>query len=1060
MNKVAVVLMCGWLLYAARATSPSAHTPSSLPVETTAARPVSFSVSEGTWMSVDVSPDGRTLVFDLLGDIYTLPIEGGRARRITDGRAYDTQPRWAPDGTAIAFASDRSGSDNLWIIAADGSGARAVTTERDGGLTAPAWSPDGRYIVVRKDPTLNRRGSSELWLYNRDGGRGVQLTTRSEVAGFNPNGPVFSHDGRWVYFAHGNRVLDFTWVAWQIWRLDRRSGEVSQMTTGYRGAVRPAVAPDGRHLAFIRRDHAQSALVLRDLDTGMERDIRTGLDRDDQRGTTDYDAYPGFSFTPDGKSIVLATGGRIQRIATDGSAASDIPFTADVAFDLPERPVFRHRVSDDPVKARVIRWPQFTPQKDLVFETLGKLWIRRGDGTTQRLTRDAHREYAPAISPDGRWLAYVSWDDAAGGQLWKVPLGDAPTRRATMLTRVARQYANPAWSPDGSKIVLSWRPPNVGSSANVWEDDAWHAIVWVPSEGGETQTVTMVRPRTTGRWYPVPRFSADGSRIFFIIASSPTRNDLVSVALDGTGRRAHAQFRYVEEAAVSPDGRQLAFVSMEDVYLADLPALADKPLEIDLDRPSMPLRRVADAGAYLAWTADGRALTWSHGDTVYRTAIDPARSLQPGDTPAVEAIRVDVSAPRALPTTTTLLRGARLITMRGSEVIERGDLLVRGGRIVAVGPSGSLNIPADTQVVDVAGKTVIPGLVDAHWHGHYQGQEIFPQHKWQYLADLAYGLTTAREVSAPTRDTVAQADLIETGDTIGPRVFGTGWPLFFGREGGANQVVQIESLEDARRHVRRLKRSGVTWVKQYLQPRREQRQWLQQAALEEGLMITAEGGGLKVQTTMVMDGYTNFEHGVPVAPLYQDMIQLLARSKTAVTPTFVAGYAKPGSMDFYYATRDVHEDPRARRFMPHDLLDRFTAIRILIPEDQYFYRTAARSAYELHKAGGLLAVGGHGNHPGIGMHWELWSFVDGGMPPPDALRLATLGGAELLGIAQDLGSLEAGKIADLVVLNGDPHEDIKRTTEVFRVMKAGRMYDPDALAAMIPRGFAGPTSAR
>jgi imidazolonepropionase-like amidohydrolase len=408
-----------------------------------------------------------------------------------------------------------------------------------------------------------------------------------------------------------------------------------------------------------------------------------------------------------------------------------------------------------------------------------------------------------------------------------------------------------------------------------------------------------------------------------------------------------------------------------------------------------------------------------------------------------------------VPTTTTLLRGARVVSMKGSEVIERGDILVRRGRIAGVGPSGSLEVPRDAVVVDLAGKTVIPGLVDAHWHGHYQGQEIFPQRKWQYLADLAYGSTTAREVSAPTRDTIAQADMVEAGELVGPRVLGTGWPLFAAGEGGANQVVMVNSLEDARRHVRRLKASGVTWLKQYLQPRREQRQWLQQAALEEGLMITAEGGGLKVQTTMILDGYTNFEHGIPVAPLYEDMIGLLARSKTAVTPTFVAGYAKPGSMDYYYASSDVHADPRASRFMPHDLLDRFTGIRILLPEDQYFYRTAARSAYELHKAGGLLAVGGHGNHPGIGMHWEIWSFVEGGMPPVDALRLATLGGAELLGVAEDLGSIEAGKIADLVVLNADPREDIKRTADVYRVMKSGRLYDPEELARMMPAGFSG-----
>jgi Tol biopolymer transport system component len=1025
------------------------------PAVTEAQRRVTFTVSEGTWMNLDVSPDGETIVFDLLGDLYTLPMAGGQARRITEGRAYDTQPRWSPDGRSIAFASDRSGSDNIWTVAPDGSELRAVTTEHDGGLTAPSWSPDGEYLVARKDPTLNRRGSAELWLYHRTGTRGVALTSRSIEPGFNPNGPVFTPDGRWIYFAHGNRVLDFTWVAWQLWRVDRRSGEVSQVTTGYRGAVRPAIAPGGRHLAFVRRDHAQSALVLRDIETGIERDIRAGLDRDDQRGTTDYDAYPGFAFTPDGASVMLATGGQIHRIAVDGSGSRVIPFTADVALDLPERPVVRQRISDDPVTARIIRWAQFTPQNQIVFETLGKIWIAGRGGRPERLTTATSREYAPAVSPDGRWVAYVSWDDAAGGHLWKMPLAGGSDRQPQQLTRIARQYANPSWSPDGSKITLSWRPPNVGSTANVWEDDAWHAIGWLPSEGGDTQTVTTVRPRTTGRWYPVPRFSADAARVFFIVASSPTRNDLVSVALDGTNRQAHARFRYVEEAAVSPDGRQLAFVSMDDVYVTDLPAVGSEPFEIDIDRPLMPLRTITrEGGGYLNWSADGRSLMWCYANVAYRLPIDARGGAKPG-TEAVpsDAVRLEVTAPRGLPAGTTLLRGARVITMKGAEVIERGDVLVTDGRIVGVGRSGSLQVPRDARVVDVTGKTIIPGLVDAHWHGHYQGQEIFPQQKWQYLADLAYGTTTGREVSAPTRDTMAQADLVETGELIGPRVLGTGWPLFFGREGGANQVAIVDSLEDARRHVRRLKRNGVTWLKQYLQPRREQRQWLQQAALEEGLMITAEGGGLKVQTTLMLDGFTNFEHGIPVAPLYQDMIQLLARSQTAYTPTFVAGYAKPGSMDYYYATERVHDDPRASRFMPHDLLDRFTSIRILIPDAQYFYRAAARSAYEVHKAGGLLAVGGHGNHPGLGMHWELWSFVDGGMPPMEALGLATRGGADLLGVGEDVGSIEVGKIADIVVLNADPRVDIKKTIDIYRVMKGGTLYDPDDLASRMPAGF-------
>lgn len=1018
--------------------------------EAAAQRAVTFSVTEGTWLNVDVSPDGTTLVFDLLGDLYTLPIGGGQATRITSGNAYDTQARWAPDGRSIAFASDRTGSDNVWVVAPDGTPPRAVTSERDGGLTAPSWAPDGEYIVARKDSTLNRRGSAELWLYHRTGGRGVALTSRSLEGGtFNPNGPVFSPDGRWIYFSHGHRVLDFTWVPWQIWRLDRHTGDVSQVTTGYRGAVRPAVSPNGRHAAFVRRDHARSVLVLRDLDTGAERDIHTGLDRDDQRGTTDYDAYPGFDFMPDGASVVIWTGGQFHRVNVDGSGSRLLAFKAGVALDLPERPVQRHRVSDDPVTARIVRWAQFTPQNQVVFETLGKIWIAGADGKPSRLTTGTGREYAPAVSPDGQWVAFVTWDDMVGGHLWKVRLA-VGGRQPQRLTQVARQYANPAWSPDGSKIVLSWRPPNAGSTANVWEDDAWHSIVWLPSAGGETQTVTTVRPRTTGRWYPIPRFSADGSRVYFLIASSATRNDLVSTALDGTNRRAHARFRYVEDAAVSPDGRRLAFVSMDDVYVTDLPPPGTEPVEIDLDRPAVPLVTVTrDGGGYLNWSADGRQLSWCYADIAYRMPAG-APTAAPGDTSRPEAVRLQVTAPRATAEGSTLLRGARLITMKGAEVIERGDVLVTGGRIAAIGRSGSVREPAGARVVDVQGKSIIPGLIDVHWHGHYQGQEIFPQHKWQYLADLAYGTTTGREVSAPTRDTMAQADMVETGDLLGPRVFGTGWPLFAGREGGQNQVVIVESLEDARRHVRRLKRSGVTWLKQYLQPRREQRQWLRQAAAEEGLMITAEGGGLKVQTTLMLDGFTNFEHGIPVAPLYQDMIQLLARSGTAYTPTFVAGYAKPGSMDYYYATERVHDDPRASRFMPHDLLDRFTSIRILIPDDQYHYRVAARSAYEVQKAGGQLAVGGHGNHPGLGMHWELWSFVDGGMPPMDALRAATLGGAELLGVAEDLGSLEPGKIADLVVLNVDPRVQIRKTIDVHRVMKAGHLYDPDDLAKRLP----------
>jgi Tol biopolymer transport system component/imidazolonepropionase-like amidohydrolase len=1009
-----------------------------VPLSAAAERTIAFTATEGTWMSVDLSPDGSTIVFDLLGDLYTLPASGGTATRITNGRAYDSQPRWSPDGKAIAFTSDRSGSDNIWVVS-PGSEPRAITREAEGGLSAPAWTPDGDYLVARRDPTYNRRGSAEVWLYHRGGGTGTRLTGRGPSGPLNPNGPVVSADGHTIYFSHGQRVLDSTWEAWQLWRADRLTGEVSQVTTGYRGAVRPALSPDGRQVAYVRRDHAQSVLVLRDLETGRERVIRTGLDRDDQRGTTDYDAYPGFGFSRDGRSIVIGTGGKIHRIDVESGADAVIPFTASVSIDIPERPHVTHRIDDGPVSARVIRSASFTPDGSVVFEALGKIWIGDGKSAPRRLTNDAHREYGPAVSPDGRTVAFVSWDDGEGGHVWSLPVAGGEPRQ---LTRIARQYANPSWSADGSKIVVSWRPPNYGNTANVPEDDVSHDVVWLPSNGGDTRRVGSARPRNVGRWFPVPHFSADGTRVHFLSASSESRTDLVSVTLDGRDRQSIARFRYVEEAMVSPDGRQIAFVSMDDVYVSALPERGSEPMDIDLDKPAAPLRTVTrDGGGYVSWVDGGKALAWCYANVAYRQALD-------GDAPT--AVRIDIKAPRALPSGSTLLRGARILMTQNGRTIDRGDVLVTGGRIAAVGRSGSLDVPGGARVVDVSGKTIMPGLVDMHSHGHYQAQEIFPAQKWQYLADLAYGVTTAREVSAPTRDTMAQADMVETGDMIGPRVYATGWPVFAARDGAANHAMFVRSLDEARRHLRRLKRNGVTWIKQYLQPRREQRQWLQQAALEEGLMITAEGGGLKVQTTLALDGYSGFEHGIPVAPIYDDVVQLMARSGTAYAPTFVAGYAKPGSMDYFYANQNVHEDARASRFIPHDLLDRFTSIRVLIPDDQYQFRAAARGAHAIQKAGGRVVSGGHGNHPGLGPHWEVWSFVEGGMPADDAIRTATLGGAEALGIQADAGTIEPGKLADLVILNANPLENIRNTANVYRVMKAGQIYDPDDLAAKMP----------
>src|SRR5690606_17899982 len=222
---------------------------------------VRFTTDEGTWMSVDVHPDGGTLVFDLLGDLYTLPIGGGAATRITSGPAYDVQPRFSPDGARIAFTSDRSGGDNLWTVALDGSDPQQVTDEDFRLVNGPAWTPDGEYLLGRKHFTGTRSlGAGEVWMYHRSGGAGLRLTERRNDQQDQGNEIAVSPDGRYVYFSEDATPgpyfeynKDPNPGIYAIKRLDRETGKVETLLSGPGGAARPVPAPDGRHLAFVRR---------------------------------------------------------------------------------------------------------------------------------------------------------------------------------------------------------------------------------------------------------------------------------------------------------------------------------------------------------------------------------------------------------------------------------------------------------------------------------------------------------------------------------------------------------------------------------------------------------------------------------------------------------------------------------------------------------------------------------------------------------------------------------------------------------------------------------------
>jgi imidazolonepropionase-like amidohydrolase len=411
---------------------------------------------------------------------------------------------------------------------------------------------------------------------------------------------------------------------------------------------------------------------------------------------------------------------------------------------------------------------------------------------------------------------------------------------------------------------------------------------------------------------------------------------------------------------------------------------------------------------------------------------------------------VDLSfdVPYDAPQGTLALVGARLVTMRGEEVVEDGVVVVEGNRIAAVGARGAVAVPRGARTLDLAGKTVIPGLVDVHWHGALGADQIVPEQGWVPLASLAYGVTTLHDPSNDTREVFAAAELQRAGRILAPRIFSTG-TILYGALG--EYRAEIDSLEDARSHLRRMKAVGAVSVKSYNQPRREQRQQVLQAARELGLMVVPEGGALFAgNMTQVVDGHTGVEHSIPVGAIYDDVEQLWGATEVGYTPTLGVAYGGLDGEHYWYAETEVWNEQPLAAFVPRPLLDARARRREIAPEEEWNHVRQARVARALLDAGVSVQLGAHGQREGLAAHWELWSFVQGGMTPMQALRAGTLAGAAYLGMDADLGSLEPGKLADLVVLDADPLADIRNSTKLRYVMANGRLYEAATLDQVAP----------
>ena len=1062
-------------------------------------REIDFTTDEGTWMSVDRTPDGRWIVFDLLGHIYRLPSEGGEAESLTQdsGVAVNYHPRVSPDGEHIAFVSDRRGQTNLWIMEVDGSDPRPVFTDGSVRVVEPAWSPDGDYIYVRRQALAGASGGTGIWMYHKDGGRGVEI-----LGGGGVRWPSPSPDGLYLYFQastsgqpvfwtapgeggtvpggdefpgsggiHGQDglVSDILTGAIQVRRLDLETGEVTPVTDGQAtrqlrlfsgGAYAPEVSPDGRYVAFGRRipdgrisfkGHEfgpRSALWLRDLETGAERVIMDPIEQDlaEGLGSKADRVLPGYTWFDDGRRILISQGGRLRVLNVESGQVSTVPFQARVHRVISEQAYQSFRIDDDPLRVRFLRWYSGSPDGGrLAFEAVGRVWVTDlPDGTPRRVTPEGFEplEYGPTWSPDGRWIAFTTSEDGVGGHLWRVPAGGGAPQR---LTQEPGEYVNPEWSPDSRTLVLA-RGSGATYRARTLAHNAWWDVVTVPAEGGPARLIERVALPpgvsffVTSRSQIVrPSFSTTG-RIFF--PRTVTRdtggpvNALISVRPDGLDRRVHFTFPYADEVLPSPDMRWVAFNEGDNIYLTPFPrsGVGGEPVHLDKGRAGLPTRQLTrEGGLYPRWRDPG-TLEFGSAERYFAHHVDAERT---------DTATVHLEVPRYLPTGTIALTGARIITLRNEEVIEEGSIVVEGARIACV---GECDTSGADRVVDARGKTIIPGFIDMHSHFFREHRGIIPRRNYEAAVALAYGVTTNLDNSMWSQDVFTAAQMIEAGATVGPRTFSTGDPLYAGDRARQNELTSYEVAEE---NVARLHSWGATSVKQYFQPRRDQRQWVSEAARRIGVMVTAEGGDLHYNLGMIMDGQTAWEHPFTYVPLYSDVARFFGQARTVYSATPVVGGPGPWNDEFFFQERDVWRDEKLRRWTPWRQLIPHSRRRVLRPETDYSFPLIAQGVADIIAEGGYGAIGAHGQQHGIASHWEVWMLAEA-MGPMGALEVASVHGAYFLGALDDLGTLEPGKLADLIVLNSNPLDDIRNTEDIHQVMKGGVLYDGFTLDELWP----------
>jgi len=976
-------------------------------------------VEETTLSDVTLSPDGSTLVFTILGHLFQVAATGGPAEQLTFGPSFDSDPVFSPDGTRIAFVSDRDGSDgNVFVLDSESGDVGRVTSVQQ--AARPVWTPDGQgvaFLSIDRDLrssgnlTLLRSRVMRVWL---DGRPPEMLTAeprelRSVL--FLPDGTLAATEltrrencarplrGSGLDRCFVSRIVSIEPAGPAI--LGGQEGILDRVEVGRVGgwfvARRPM--PLTGFVPIGQPEH----LVSGDLRAGVER-LLTSVEVSGRGGTGRWFWSPRFAVSSDGKVLYFSDRGHLWRLDRTSGIRERIPFKARVQV------VAGARVTEDApriagagesIDPRAVLGAQLLPDRSaIVFVAAGSVWRQPlVGGDAERLSGGRERVADLLVSPDGGRLAYVRVSDTGEERIVLQPL-DQPGVERVLYEGDDLGLAD--WSRDGGQLLV-----------NDWDGD----VLLISLRAGFSVSRLPAIPNTNEL-----RFAPDGDGFAFSRELTPGDGGwhegmpILAATVERLPATANAGADpelltdYLPDLSfgrLSPDGRWVAFRGRLEIWIAPMD---DRPVRAgDLVRLS-PI-----GGISFRFTPDGSSIVFSHGPRVWIQALD-------GSPPVEIPIRLPLRSPDPGP---IALRNVRVLDFERGGFTEPTTMIIEHGRITGVGPAEK--IPDGARVVDAEARYGIPGL----WNTHTHDGPLSP-------GNLAYGITSVRNLGTSFVAEVSVAsDWVEATAHPSPRYFTSGPAVGAGVTNRRFPFTELAQLESA---VPEWHALGPGLFKAYSHLPWSWRRAVGPAAQKHGVRVVSHGDDIEYIVRSVIDGFNGLEHGFGI-PLHRDAFQLIAASGVYWCPTLMAG----GLPYLALTEPERMDDPRAeafwngawRRVANHDF---GAAASTGVFADAL---TKVRMAWE----SGVTIISGTDRRFGPALHWELEMFARAGMPPIEVLRSATLSPAEATGVAADLGSLETGNLADIVLLEADPLEDVTNTLRIWQVIRGGHLYDPRSLEA-------------